>query len=127
MSVPQLGWHWIFDAEAKSEQLADEQLLRSMLHSLPTELGLRTVSSPQSFRHDDNGEKSVAGIILIAESHFSLHAFPDRARLHGDLFSCKPFDIDKARALLTAAFSITEWNETVLDRGETEKRKLRAS
>lgn len=125
--IEQLGWHWVFDAQANPELLADETRLRSVLRSLPAELGLRTVSEPQSFAHQDNDERSVAGIILIAESHLSLHAFADRGLLHGDLFSCKPFDVDKARALLSAHYGITAWNETVLDRGERQKQRLRAS
>ena len=125
--IDQLGWHWVFDARADGALLSEESRLREVLESLPGELGLRTVSPAQTFCHHDNGERSVAGIVLIAESHFSLHAFPDRALLHGDLFSCKPFDQDKARAILTRHFSITGWNETVLDRGESQKQKLRAS
>lgn len=126
--VAPLGWHWVFDARADSALLRDERSLHDALSSVPAELGLRVVSPAQSFSHSDGGERSVAGIVLIAESHFSLHAFPDRGVLHGDLFSCRPFDIDRARALLTARFAITAWNETVLDRGEAlDKRKLRAS
>lgn len=122
----QLGWHWVFDAKADAARL-NEANIRRVLQSLPKELGLRTVSDAQCFSHDDNGERSAAGIILIAESHFSLHAFPERGVLHGDLFSCKPFDLDRAKQILAGELSITEWNETLLDRGDAEKRKLRAS
>lgn len=126
--IEQLGWHWVFDAKANSAKLSSEAQLRSVLESLPAELGLRTVSAAQSFAHDDNGEQSVAGIILIAESHFSLHAFADRGLLHGDLFSCKPFDVEKAKRILVRHFEISAWNETLLDRGEAaKKQRLQAS
>jgi S-adenosylmethionine decarboxylase len=113
----QLGWHWIFDGSAGDDHLAcDEQLLARVLEELPTRLELTLVSKPQVFAHRGNPE-SIAGIVLLAESHFSLHAFPDRGVVHGDLFSCKAFELAIARKCLDEFFHFRELTEQVLDRG----------
>lgn len=112
-----LGCHWIFDGHgAEAARLGDEALLRRALEELPERLGLRKVAPAQSFAQEASGERTVAGIVLIAESHFSLHAFPGPGVLHGDLFSCKPFDVDAARAYLTELFGIRAWREELLER-----------
>ncbi len=54
----------------------------------------------------------VSGFVLIAESHISIHTFPDRGYLSLDIFSCKEFDHDQAVAYATELFGI--------DRHETQ-------
>ncbi len=112
-----LGCHWIFDGHgAGADRLGDEALLRRALEELPDRLGLRKVAPAQSFHHDAGGERTVAGIVLLAESHLSLHAFPAHGVLHGDLFSCKPFDVDGARDYLTQLFGLRGVREELLER-----------
>lgn len=78
------------------------------------DLGLTVVRDPVTYAH---GDRSVAGIVLIAESHMSLHAFPDQQTLHVDLFSCAPFDAVEAKRLLQRIFLASHWKETLLRRG----------
>jgi len=112
-----LGCHWIFDGHgASAEGLGDEALVRRALEELPERLRLTKVAPAQTFHHGPPGETTVAGIVLIAESHFSLHAFPAHGVLHGDLFSCKPFDVDAARAYLTQLFGIRGFREELHER-----------
>jgi S-adenosylmethionine/arginine decarboxylase-like enzyme len=109
----QLGWHWIFDGWV--DRIAcDEQLLVRILDEVPARLGLTRVSPPQVFAQE---AASVAGIVLLAESHFSLHVFPARGLLHGDLFSCKAFEVSIARRCLEEFFAFRQLSEQVLDRG----------
>jgi S-adenosylmethionine decarboxylase len=34
----------------------------------------------------------VSGFVMIAESHISMHTFPERGLIWADVFSCKDFD-----------------------------------
>jgi S-adenosylmethionine/arginine decarboxylase-like enzyme len=110
-----LGCHWIFDAFGCPRELLSVAVVRSTLTELPGLLALTTVSEAQVFTHRD-GEANVVGIILLAESHFSLHVFPRRGVVHGDLFSCKPYDIAAARAAISDRFRSSDIDEEVLER-----------
>jgi S-adenosylmethionine/arginine decarboxylase-like enzyme len=113
----QLGWHWIFDGWAVDDHIAcDEPLLLRVLEELPKRLELALVARPQVFANPGS-PASIAGIVLLAESHFSLHAVPERGVLHGDLFSCKPFELTVARRCLQEFFSFRQLSDQLIDRG----------
>ena len=46
------------------------------------------------------------GFVLIAESHISIHTFPERGYLSLDIFSCKDFDHEQAVDYATELFGI---------------------
>jgi len=52
------------------------------------------------------GESGVSGIVIIAESHLSVHTWPQRSYLSADFFSCKEFDVEKATDILFKAFDV---------------------
>jgi S-adenosylmethionine decarboxylase len=123
--MERIGCHWIFDGYgAEAARLDDEALLRQALEGLPDLLGLRKVAPAQSFRHEAGRERTVAGIVLLAESHLSLHAFPAQGVVHGDLFSCKPFDVEGARGYLTRVFGLRGFHEELLERRTPGRGKL---
>jgi len=111
-----LGTHWIFDGQGVPTAHLEEARLRQVLDELPELLGLSKVCPPQTFHHDEHGQRTVAGIVLLSESHFSLHAFPTQGLVHGDLFSCKRFDVDVARRFLRQFFSLELFHEHTLER-----------
>ncbi|MEN9577499.1 MAG: adenosylmethionine decarboxylase [Pseudomonadota bacterium] len=109
-----LGTHWVADAYGCDRQLLNAEGVELALIEIPEVLGLRRVSEPQVSRHADG---SVAGVVLIAESHMSLHGFPATGGLHVDLFSCAPFDLPVLRSELTERFRALAFEETLIDRG----------
>ncbi|MCI0669604.1 MAG: S-adenosylmethionine decarboxylase [Myxococcaceae bacterium] len=116
-----LGWHWILDAlDCDVAALCDREALARALVEVPDALGLTRVSQPQLFEHRDgpDGARTLAGVILLAESHFSLHARPHLGALHADLFSCVPFPASAARDALRRYYPFTRATEQVLHRGE---------
>ncbi|MFN7133318.1 MAG: S-adenosylmethionine decarboxylase [Myxococcales bacterium] len=114
-----LGWHWILDArDCDRGALRDREIVRTAITGLPAALGLTRVGEPQLFTHEDpEGGTVLAGMTLIAESHFSLHARPEHGGLHADLFSCKRFDPAEARAFLQRLFRFGTCDEQLLERG----------
>jgi hypothetical protein len=54
--------------------------------------------------------------LMIAESHLSLHTFPETDYLTFDCYSCKDFDDNAVLELLTQAFQIRSLKHSVIDR-----------
>src|ERR1041384_117208 len=59
----------------------------------------------------------LSGFVLIAESHISIHTFPEKQYLNIDVFSCKEFDAQTAIDHMKQSFGITEVATRVLERG----------
>src|SRR5213593_4777174 len=66
----------------------------------------------------------ISGFVLIAESHISIHTFPEKTFVSVDIFSCKPFDADFASQYLQSAFEIAKVESKVLDRGTEFPKEL---
>src|SRR5687768_14748777 len=112
-----LGVHWIVDAiDCSAPELSQVAHLEAALASIPDQLGLVRVETVRTFQHEEDGETTLAGIVLISESHFSLHVRPRLRMVHADLFSCRPFDVARALDLLKTAYGFTRYEEHVLPR-----------
>jgi len=62
-------------------------------------------------------EWGLSGFVLIAESHISIHTFPEKSMTSIDVFSCKAFDTEYAAEYLKSSFSMTKVDCNVFDRG----------
>jgi S-adenosylmethionine/arginine decarboxylase-like enzyme len=51
----------------------------------------------------------VTGIVVLSESHLSIHTTPQTDSFYFDLFSCRDFQADRIRAMLEYNFNVTEW------------------
>ncbi len=66
--------------------------------------------------------EGVSGVLLIAESHFSVHTWPEDAFAAVDIFTCgEEMDADVAIAVLTAAFRAEETVVRVHTRGQLQE------
>ncbi|MGE0325405.1 MAG: S-adenosylmethionine decarboxylase family protein [Polyangiaceae bacterium] len=112
----ELGWHWIVDAfDCDAAALADRRVLVRLLNELPQALGLRSVGEPQV--HVEAGsEPLLVGLVLLAESHFSVHARPANRVLHADLFSCARFDVERCLLELQQAYGFREHRAQFFER-----------
>lgn len=100
-------------------QLADEKLVADLLDRYPAEIGMTKIAPPHVVRYvgakpEDWG---VSGFVLIAESHISVHTFPERGYVWVDIFSCKDFDADVSIDTIRRAFGLDRAETRVLDRG----------
>ncbi|MCA9639069.1 MAG: S-adenosylmethionine decarboxylase [Polyangiaceae bacterium] len=104
----ELGWHWIVDAfDCDGAALADRGALLRLLTDVPQVLGLRVVGEPQ-VHIESAPEPLLVGLVLLAESHFSVHARPAQRVLHADLFSCVRFDVERCLLELQQAYGFRE-------------------
>lgn len=101
------------------EQLADESVVRALLEQYPQEMGMTRIAPPlvvryRGLRPEDWG---VSGFVMIAESHISVHTFPERRLLWADIFSCKGFDAAPLLEGLKERFRLREMRVSILERG----------
>ena len=97
------GMHLLVDAcGGTPKQLKDADIWYDVLDELTNILSMRKMMDPYIIRFKDEKGKpaGVTGFVVIAESHLSVHTYPETGYFAMDLFSCKPFDVDKAIAYL---------------------------
>jgi S-adenosylmethionine decarboxylase len=107
-------------------KLEDMSLISTVLDGMPDAIGMTKIMPPYVFRysgavHEDWG---VSGIVLIAESHISIHTFPDKGFISVDIFSCKDFDTDFATDYMVRAFGIKDVEKQLLQRGREFPRSM---
>jgi len=109
--------------------LEDMSLIYNFLDDYPAAMNMTKIMPPYVFRYhgsvpDDWG---ISGFVLIAESHISIHTFPEKRYLSLDMFSCKPFDTQRAAVTIKDYFNIQKYEMKVLDRGQEFPNSIRAS
>lgn len=83
------GDEWVVEAfGCDAERLADRHSLGAMLDRMVTELALRAVGAGQW--HVFPPPAGVTGMLLLAESHLTVHTFPEHRSLCLNLFCCTP-------------------------------------
>ena len=99
--------------------LSSEITVREFLDTCPGVIEMTKIADPFVCRYQgvDSEEWGICGLVLIAESHITVHTFPARGLVWADIFSCKAFRPKAAIDALTAAFALQDVKETVLDRG----------
>lgn len=85
---------------------------------LPAEIGMTPIMRPYLVRsRTDANEDVLSAMTMIAESHISIHLFPDRGVANFDLFSCRFFSPERVLPVVKAAFPGTLASETLMSRG----------
>lgn len=101
------------------QRLADEVLIYDILDRYPEQIQMTKIAPPYVCRYvgpkpEDWG---ISGFVIIAESHISIHTFPDRGLLWVDIFSCKAFDADAAVTFIGEQFNLERLDVRTLERG----------
>ncbi|OGP69840.1 MAG: S-adenosylmethionine decarboxylase proenzyme [Deltaproteobacteria bacterium RBG_13_60_28] len=122
MNKPAVGFglHLTLDGYGcGQEQLANLDLIYEFLEHCPDLIRMTKIMPPYVFKYHGKVPEDwgVSGFVLIAESHISIHTFPERGYLSLDIFSCKDFDYQQAVAYVTELFGITRHELNLLDRG----------
>lgn len=94
--------HWLASGTAADEvRLRNLDVVRGVLARLAPSLGLVCVDGPSVHRNEDG---SIVGMVLLAESHASIHIPAAGSDYLADVFSCVDFDTQLAVDLFVAAF-----------------------
>lgn len=115
------GLHLTLDAYGGSKtKLFDMKRVFKVLNELPAMLGMKklttpyVVDAPPVTPKDQGG---ISGFVMIAESHISIHTFPDKGFLTADIYSCKAFDTPKALEFFKKNFDLKEMEVNIIKRG----------
>lgn len=121
------GPHLVLEAYGcPRESLADLNLISQTLEKYPEQLNMTKIMPPYVFTYHGNVPEDwgVSGVVLIAESHISIHSFPDKQFVTLDIFSCRDFDVEQAIAYFCSVFKPTSYEKQVLMRGREFPRSI---
>jgi S-adenosylmethionine decarboxylase len=117
----QKGFHLTVDGFSGSKLLlADMETVYHFLDRAPLLIGMKKLMPPMVLKYNPTGEEpewGVTGFIIVAESHISIHTYPERQYLALDVYSCKRFDLDSAICYAAELFGLKELTINYLDRG----------
>jgi S-adenosylmethionine decarboxylase len=83
------GDEWVVEAfGCSAERLADVDVITALLDRMVRELDLRPVGAGQW--HVFPPPAGITGMLLLAESHLTVHTFPEHRSLCLNLFCCTP-------------------------------------
>lgn len=95
------------------EKLDDAQLLMKSLKQAAESANM-TVLGEESFKFDPQG---FTGLLLLAESHISIHTYPERGFAAIDVYTCGGGMTQKAIDFLKGVLNPTHVKEIVIRRG----------
>jgi S-adenosylmethionine decarboxylase len=97
--------------------LRDGGLLQSMLCRAAQAAGARVLGS---HFHSFGATDGVTGVVLLAESHISIHTWPESGLAAADIFMCGCAEPERALALLVAELAPSHQQIKTLARGFAE-------
>ena len=116
--ISSAGQHYLIELSGcPSTHLSSTPSIKDVLLEAAHEAGATIISS--SFHKlPHNG---VSGVVLIAESHFSIHTYPNLGYAAIDIYTCgKKIKPEKAVKVLLGMFEAKFICKTVVDRGIKE-------
>jgi len=105
------------------QKLLDANLAHRVLNELPDVLSMTKVMPPYIIpyggsKNPNSFDKGgISGIVIIAESHISMHSFAEQEYMNVDIFSCKPFDVERAVDYLVKAYGAKKVERNFIMRG----------
>lgn len=117
------GPHLTIDAYGcDQEKLKDEKIIYDFMDGLPEKIGMTKIMPPMMTvcMEDTVKVKEDTGItcvVLIMESHITLHTFNKKGFATFDLYSCNDFDVDQVLSIFKEMFSPESVEVNLTERG----------
>lgn len=116
------GEHLTLDGYGGNKaKLNTKELVLSCLTELPKILEMKVLGKPEVYYAEGNDKKDPggwSGFVVIAESHISLHTFPERKFVSADVYTCKSgLDIDLIVDYFTKKFDLQDIEKHLIKRG----------
>ncbi|KYF72395.1 S-adenosylmethionine decarboxylase [Sorangium cellulosum] len=93
--------------------------LFDIFDSLPAKIGMTPIMRPFVVKTATrDGTPVISAMVMIAESHITLHIFPDSEEAFFDLFSCKFFDVEPVVRVLAEQFGGNVTDQVLVPRGQ---------
>ena len=115
------GTHLIVDCMGcENSTLTDKILISDFIENTIKMLGMKKLIDPVLVQCDGSTNEwdkgGFSAFAMIAESHISIHTFPQAGLLSADIYSCKPFDVDLAIESFQAFFYPIKMKKKLLSR-----------
>ena len=97
----------------------DQPFLLRFLDEYPDHLGMNKISKPTVLKYaaPQEEDSGLSGFVVIAESHISVHTFPERNYVNIDIFSCRAFDSERTLEDIKRIFGLQRVKSWVVERG----------
>lgn len=100
--------------------LSDVDFIKQTLISIAQQLGSRVISE-----HFVKLEPGISGVVVIGESHISIHTWPEESYASLDIYTCsKTADIEKAMRSVKTHFQPKHQYTLLVERGLPEGPKV---
>ncbi len=99
--------------------LSDESLVRGVLEEYPARVDMQTVSPVHLYQIETSNplDAGLSGFVVIAQSHISLHAWPEYGEVDIDICSCKEFSQEDAISFARQMFQTNDVEAHFVVRG----------
>jgi S-adenosylmethionine decarboxylase len=99
--------------------LSNETLIRSVLDEYPARVQMEKVSPVHLYQIETSNplDAGLSGFVVIAQSHISLHAWPEYGEVDIDICSCKEFSREDAIAFAKQMFQTDDIEAHFVVRG----------
>lgn len=119
-TTPQLGSHLIIEVW-NAKNLEDEDYIRNVLIEMTEAAGATLL---KTFLHHFGEGFGVTGIAVLAESHISIHTWPEHNYAAIDVFMCGDADVHKTIPVVKTSFSTELVDITTFPRGILENSRI---
>jgi len=119
--MEEFGPHITLDLKGcPKETLSNYNLHFDYLKSLPELIHMTPITQPYVFPYSGlvPEDKGITGIVIIAESHISVHSFEEKGYCFIDIFSCKDMDVDRAIEITLDMFKPESYEINMFKRGK---------
>jgi S-adenosylmethionine decarboxylase len=119
--MEEFGPHITLDLKGcPKETLSNYNLHFDYLKNLPELIHMTPITQPYVFPYSGlvPEDKGITGIVIIAESHISVHSFEEKGYCFIDIFSCKDMDVDKAIEITLDMFKPESYELNIVKRGK---------
>ena len=119
--MEEFGPHITLDLKGcPKETLSNYNLHFNYLKNLPELIHMTPITQTYVFPYsglvpEDNG---ITGIVIIAESHISVHSFEEKGYCFIDIFSCKDIDVERAIEITLDMFKPESYEVNIVKRGK---------
>ena len=114
------GLHLTLDlSKCNINKLKDFETSYSLLEKLPKLMNMTKITRPYVIKWLDKNARipGISGFVMIAESHISIHTFPERYYAFADVFSCRNFHINRCVEEFINTFESKKYEKNTIKRG----------
>lgn len=98
------GKHLMLDMYGCSKEKLDSlDFIWDLLNKVPELIDMHKITQPYVFTYENEkypDKYGISGVVIIAESHISIHTFPEKLFATIDVYSCREFEDEKLTKFL---------------------------